>query len=201
MKLYWSRLSPYVRKVMVAVHELGLAGRIECIDTEVSMSAANRDLLPINPLGQIPTLVLADGSVLHDSRVICEYLDAIGGGALFPAAPRRWRALRRQALGDGIMDVLILWRQERFKPEARRTQAWLDTFALKLETALDRLDRETLDGAPFDIGHAAIGCALGYLDFRFGDIDWRSGRASLADWHAGFEARPSARATAPGDAA
>jgi glutathione S-transferase len=203
MRLYWSRLSPYVRKVMVVAHEVGLAADIECMDTEVSMSAANRDLLPINPLGQIPALVLTDGTTLHDSRVICEYLDATADGGLFPAPPARWDALRRHALGDGIMDALIVWRQERLKPAERQTQAWLDTFALKIATALDQLEHTSreLQAAPFDIGHVAIGCALGYLDVRFGDLAWRTGRPALAEWHAWFEARSAARATAPGDAA
>lgn len=203
MRLYWSRLSPYVRKVMVVAHEVGLAGEIERVDIEVSMSTANRDLLPFNPLGQIPTLVLADGTTLHDSRVICDYLDATAGGGLFPAAPAGWDALRRHALGDGIMDALIIWRQERLKPPERQTQAWLDTFALKIATAIEQLERtsQQLRAAPFDIGHIAIGCALGYLDVRFGDLGWRTGHPALAEWHAGFEARPAARATAPGDAA
>jgi glutathione S-transferase len=101
------------------------------------------------------------------------------------------------------MDVLVVWRQERLKPAERQTQDWLDTFALKIETALDQLDREaaSLAGVPFDIGHVVIGCALGYLDFRFGDLNWRNGRPALTDWHAQFETRPSARATAPRKAA
>jgi len=203
MRLYWSLFSPYVRKVLIVAHEAGLAGDIELEAIEVSMSAANRDLLPSNPLGQIPTLVTSDGTTLHDSRVICEYLDTMGDGGMFPPGPRRWDALKRQALGDGILDVLILWRQERLKPADRQTQEWLETFALKVSTALDHIEREAmlLDAKPFDIGHAAIGCALGYLDLRFADLNWRDGRPELAHWDDAFRRRPSAEATAPGEAA
>lgn len=205
MKLYWSKASPYVRKVMVVAHECGLADAIARDDIVVAMSEANPRILPCNPLGQIPTLVLDDGTTLHDSRVICEYLDTLHDGArLFPAAgPARWDALKRQALGDGTLDALIVWRQERLKPPERQTQAWLDTFALKVATALDQLDAAAADftQAPFDIGHAALGCALGYIDFRFGDLEWRRTRPALAAWHARFESRPSAKATHPGEPA
>ena len=121
MKLHWSPRSPFVRKVMVAAHELGLADRIDRVRTVVRMTQPNADLLPDNPLSKIPTLVLADGTVLIDSVVICEYLDALaGGGKLFPpSGPERWTALARHALGNGLLDILILWRNERDKPEAR----------------------------------------------------------------------------------
>jgi len=205
MKLYWSKASPYVRKVMVVAHECGLAAGIARDDIMVTMSEANARLLPDNPLSQIPTLVLDDGSTLHDSRVICEYLDSLHAGPrLFPAeGESRWDALKRQALGDGVLDALIVWRQERLKPTDKQTQAWLDTFALKVATALDQLDAGVPRFAdrPFDIGHAALGCALGYIDFRFADLNWRATRPALAAWHATFESRPSAKATHPGEPA
>ena len=201
MKLYWSKASPYVRKVMVVAHECGLAAEIERDDIMVAMSEANPRLLPDNPLSQIPTLVLDDGTTLHDSRVICEYLDTLRNGErLFPpAGPARWDALKRQALGDGMLDALIVWRQERLKPSVHQTQAWLDTFALKVATTLDQLDATVAMFADrrFDIGYVALGCALGYIDFRFADLAWRATRPALAEWHAAFESRPSARATHP----
>ncbi len=205
MKLYWSRLSPYVRKVMVVAHETGIADSLALEDIVVAMSAANPKLLPDNPLSQIPTLVLDDGSTLHDSRVICEYLDGLHDGTpLFPAETgARMDALKRQALGDGILDALIVWRQERLKPREKQTDAWLETFALKVATALHQIDAHTADFAdrPFDVGHAAIGCALGYIDFRFADLGWRATRPALAAWHETFERRPSAKATHPGEPA
>lgn len=199
MKLHWSPRSPFVRKVMVAAHELGLADRIDRVRTVVRMSQANAELLPDNPLSKIPTLVLADGTVLFDSVVICEYFDALAGsGKLFPpAGPERWTALARHALGNGLLDALILWRYEREKPEGSRSPELLDSFAVKTRTTLDRFERDApdLSAASFGIGHIAVGCCLSYLDFRFSDLRWRDGRPALAAWHEGFRARPSARAT------
>jgi glutathione S-transferase len=199
MKLHWSPRSPFVRKVMVAAHELGLADRIDRVRTVVRMIQPNADLLPDNPLSKIPTLVLADGTVLFDSVVICEYLDALaGGGTLFPpSGPERWTALARHALANGLLDILILWRNERDKPEAKQLPELLDSFAVKTRATLDRLERDAPDlaAARFGIGHIAIGCCLSYLDFRFADLAWRDGHPALAAWHETFHARPSAQAT------
>jgi glutathione S-transferase len=199
MKLHWSPRSPFVRKVMVAAHELGLAERITTIRTVAAMNTPNAALLADNPLSKIPTLVLESGEVLYDSLTICEYLDHLaGGGRLFPqAGPARWQALTWQSLGNGFLDALILWRNEREKPAERQTQAWMDAFAVKTEKTLERLEGQTaaLDATPFNIGHVTIGCALSYLDFRFADLDWRAGHPKLAAWHAATRARPSFQAT------
>ncbi len=199
IKLHWSPRSPFVRKVLVAAHELGLEDRIDRVRTAVRMTQPNVELLPENPLSKIPTLVLADGTVLIDSLVICEYLDALaGGGKLFPpSGPERWTALACHALGNGLLDLLILWRNERDKPEAKRLPELLDSFAVKTRAALDRLERAApaLAATRFGIGHIAVGCCLSYLDFRFPDLDWRKDRPNLAAWHEGFRARPSAQAT------
>jgi len=203
MKLHWSPRSPFVRKVMILAHETGLEGRLQLIRTVVAMAEPNHALLADNPLSKIPTLVLDDGVVLYDSRVICEYLDHLHDGPrLFPLTPvERWQALRRQALGDGILDVLLLWRNERMKPRERQTQALLDAFELKVNTALRMLEREApaLNAAPFDIGHIGIGCALSYIDFRFPGRDWRASRPQLTSWHRGFQGRPSVQRTEPTD--
>ena len=200
MKLHWSFASPFVRKVMVVAHETGIVDRLQLIETTVSMGEANPVVQRANPLSKIPTLILEDGASLYDSRAICEYLDSLHDGPkLFPPAPQRWDVLRRHCLGDGLMDTLILWRQERLKPQARQTPEWLATFARKIEVTLAQLDvaAAALAHPPFDIGHIALGCALGYMDFRFADVDWRANAPRLAGWHATFEARPSAIATHP----
>jgi len=202
VKLHWSPRSPFVRKVMIAAHELGLAGRIETVRTVVRMGMPHAGLLRDNPLSKIPTLVLEDGRVLFDSLTIIEYLDAqAGGGRLFPAGPARWDALTRHALGNGLLDLLVLWRNERDKPPAAQTTEWMSSFTVRTEASLDHLEREAphLGGSSFGIGHIAIGCALSYLDFRFADLSWRTGRPALAAWHKGFAARPSARATEAAD--
>ena len=199
MKLHWSPRSPFVRKVMIAAHELRLEERLTLLRTVVAMSKPNEALLSDNPIGKIPTLVLDDGTAIYDSLTICEYLDALaGGGRLFPAAkPERWNALSRHALANGLLDVLILWRNERDKPQARQTPEWVAGFALKTRATLERFEQlaPRLGDAPFDIGHIAIGCALSYLHFRFADLDWRAGRPTLTAWHQSFCERPSAKAT------
>src|SRR5262245_41396748 len=115
MKLHWSPRSPFVRKVMIAAHELGLVERITCVRTVAAPTRPHAALMEVNPLSKIPTLVLDDGTVLYDSPVICEYLDSLHGGhKLVPAdGMERMVALRRQALGDGFLDFLLLLRNER----------------------------------------------------------------------------------------
>ena len=197
MKLHWSPRSPFVRKVMIAAHELGLADRLQTVRTVVRLGKPNDALLPDNPLSKIPTLVLDDGRVLFDSLTIIEYLNELAGGRLFPPASARYNALTRHALGTGLLDLLVLFRNERDKPPERQTAEWLDSFAAKTEATLNRLEHDapTFAALPFDIGHIGIGCALSYLDFRFADLPWRTARPALAAWHAAFSARPSARAT------
>ena len=200
MKLHWSPRSPFVRKVMIVLEEAGIADRVTLVRTPVAMDKPNLDLVPDNPLIKLPTLVLEDGTALYDSRVICAYLDALAGAGLLPAAPRaRLLAERRQALGDGFLDALLLFRQERNKPAARQTPAWLDAFALKTRAVLAALEAEApaLQASGFDLGLIAIGCALSYMDYRFPDIAWRDGHPALAAWHARFAARPSVMRTQP----
>jgi glutathione S-transferase len=204
MKLHWSPRSPFVRKVMIAAHELGLVERIELVRSVADMKRPNAAIMADNPLSKIPTMTLGNGEPIFDSVVICEYLDDLaGGGRLFPVrGPDRWRAQTWHALATGLLDVLILWRNERDKPEERQTPEWLAAFATKANASLDRLETlvPLLDEARFGIGHIAIGCALGYLDFRFTSLDWRTKRPALAAWQTQFKARPSAIATEARDA-
>ena len=137
---------------------------------------------------------------LYDLSVICEYLDGLHAGPKLSAGREaRMAALRRQALGDGFLDFLLLWRDERARPQP--SVAHLATFAAKRTATLAAIEAEVDDLATtaFSIGHIAIGCALGYLDFRFAAEDWRGDHPRLADWHATFCARQSVRATEPID--
>jgi glutathione S-transferase len=199
MVLHWSPRSPFVRKVMVFAHETGLADRITTVRTVVAMTNPNRDLLPENPIGKIPTLRLEDGSVLYDSGVICEYLDTLHGGPrLIPTeGPARWVELRRHALATGLLDILILWRNERDK--AQPSQVLFDAFELKTRATLAALERE-IDEVPMGLARITLGILGSYLDFRFTDLDWRQGHPRLAAFHAEFEQRPSMRATQVVDA-
>jgi glutathione S-transferase len=204
MKLYWSPRSPYARKVMVFAHETGLAGRIETVPTPVAMTNPNRDLMRVNPLAKIPTLITSDGTVLFDSVVICEYLDSLHDGEkLFPAEPgARWPALRWHALGNNMLDNLVPWRNERLRPHAQQSPETLAAFDLKVRSALSALDAEAaaLGKAAVSIGHVAIAVALGYIDFRFSELAWRGGNRRIAAWHESFSQRPSIRNTMPVDA-
>jgi glutathione S-transferase len=201
MKLHWSPRSPFVRKVMIVAHERGIVDRIACLRTVAETAKPHADLMKDNPLSKIPTLVLDNGTVLYDSRVICEYLDALDGmPKLFPKnAEARMIALRRQALGDGFLDLLVLNRNERSRPQPSAMH--IDSAAVRTAAVLDGLDREAeaLTTTPFGIGHIAIGCALSYLDFRYAEDNWRKSHRHLANWHAGFAARPSVRGTQPVD--
>ncbi|MGA8615709.1 MAG: glutathione S-transferase [Xanthobacteraceae bacterium] len=201
MKLHWSPRSPFVRKVMIVAHERGLVDRITCVRTIAATSKPHAELMKDNPLSKIPTLVLDDGTVLYDSPVISEYLDALDGDPkLFPSGPKtRLEALRRQALGDGFLDLLVLLRDERMR--AQPSEAHKASAAVRKAAVLKNLeaDAPALASAPFGIGHIAIGCALSYLDFRYADEDWRKDHPRIASWHAAFAARPSVRATEPVD--
>ena len=200
MNLHWSPRSPFVRKVMIAALELGLAERLDLRRSVVRIDMPNAELMTGNPLNKIPTLVLEDGTVLFDSLVICEYLDAIaGGGRLIPASgSSRWSELTRHAMATGLLELLILYRYERDKPEVARTQSWLDAFHAKTEATLAHFERDIAATAatPFGLAQITMGIALAYLDFRFAHLQWRDARPKLATWHAEFSARPAAAATA-----
>lgn len=201
MKLHWSPRSPFVRKVMIVAHERGLVDRIACVRTVAAMAKPHAELMADNPLSKIPTLVLDDGRVLYDSPVICEYLDGLGTAPkLFPAELRaRFEALRRQALGDGFLDLLVLLRDERMRVQP--SDVHKASAAVRNAAVLQSLEREAgaLGASPFSVGHIAIGGALSYLDFRYSDEDWRKDHPQIARWHATFAARPAVRATEPVD--
>ncbi len=201
MKLHWSPRSPFVRKVMIVVHERGLADRVTCVRTVAATAKPHAELMRDNPLSKIPTLVLDDGTIIYDSPVICEYLDGLGERPrLFPAEPKaRLTALRRQALGDGFLDMMVLLRDERLREH--HSARHMASTATRKAAVLNALEQEapSLAATPFGIGHIAIGCGLSYLDFRYADEDWRKPHPRLAAWHTGFAARPSVRATEPVD--
>lgn len=202
MKLHWSPRSPYVRKVMIVAHELGVAQRLETVRTVVGGTTPHLELMRDNPLGKIPTLVLQDGTIIYDSPVICEYLDTLHDGPkLFPDWPERLSALRRLALGDGMLDIALAWLGERFRPVEKQSEPHMALWRAKLLACIDALERDAdaLAAGRFTIGHIAIGIALSYLDFRFDDLAWRDGHPRLAAWHATFDARPSVQANPPID--
>ncbi len=196
MKLHWSPRSPFVRKVMVAAHELGLADRIQTTRTLVGAAIVAPALLPDNPLNKIPTLVLEDGTVLYDSYVIIEYLDSLAGGRLIPREGRaRFMELRRHALGNGFLDMLIQYRMERERTPP--SQPMMEAFATKFGSTLAAIDAEieAINADPPGIAQITLAIAGDYMDFRFADLDWRNRAPRYAAWQARFRERPSMVAT------
>jgi glutathione S-transferase len=200
MKIYHSPLSPYVRKCMVVALELGLAGRIEIIPGAANPITRDKNIVAKNPLGKVPTLVTDDGVSLYDSRVICEYLNELGQGKFIPASgAARWQVLTDQALGDGILDAALLARYENaMRPEALRWTEWTNGQLEKVHSGLAQIESQAAHwGDAFDLGKITLGCALGYLDFRFPTLDWRTQYPQAATWFAKFNARASMQATIP----
>jgi glutathione S-transferase len=203
MILHWSPRSPYVRKVMIAIAEMGLGERIETVRTVAGGTTPHLELMKINPVGKIPTLELPDGTAVYDSPVIMEYLDTLHQGPkLYPVAwPERLTALRRHALGQGMLDNALPLLAEGFRPPERQSEPHKALWRTKLAACVAALELEAddLGRDAFSVGHIAIGVALGYLDFRFADLAWRDGHPKLAAWHATFNARPSVAAHMPVD--
>jgi len=200
LQLHWSPKSPFVRKVMVCIHELGLDIEVEKIRSVAAMLKPNAALMRDNPLSKIPTLLLDDGSTLFDSVVICEYMNDRANGPLFPASgAEKWQALRWHALGNGLLDALIVWRNEREREHA--LQPLMDAFELKTQAVLAQLEAEVsaLTAAPLSVGTVTLGCALGYLDYRFEDLGWRDHAPALAAWFAELRQRPSFVLTEPAE--
>lgn len=194
MKLYYASASPFARKVMACAIARGIDGQI----TLVPSSGGNGEVEAVNPLGKIPCLITDDGLSLYDSRVICEFLDGVGDVfPLFPEHGLRLRALRFQALADGIMDAAVLRRQEQGKPQEPARDAEMARQARKVAHALATLEHDP-PAAHVDIGAIAVACALGYLDLRFAGEPWRDGRPKLAAWHDGMMQHPCMAQTMPG---
>jgi glutathione S-transferase len=200
MKLYYSATSPFVRKCLVSAHELGLRERIELLPAAPHPVNRDRALVVCNPLGKVPTLVADDGAVLYDSRVICEYLNALGDGHLIPREhAARWPIYRDEALADGMLEAAVLVRYETFaRPEPLRWKDWIDGQMDKVTCGLAEIERRAnLLDQRIDLGTIAIGCALGYLDFRYGALGWKNTYPKTAAWFARFAARESMLSTAP----
>lgn len=196
MKLFYSPASPYARKVLACAITREIDSRIEKVACNPNDSPP--ELLACNPLSKVPCLVTDDGLALFDSPVICEYLDSRGDTLpLFPAqGPARWRALKFQAMGDGILDASVPRRWEMLKPvEAGRT-AWIARQKAAVDRTLDALEADP-PHKMLDIGSIAVACALGYLDFRFAAEPWRPGHSKLAAWFEAFAENPGIALTVP----
>ncbi len=202
MRLYHTAASPFVRKVMVLLHEAGATDRVTLIPAAVS--PLKPDAMPIdsNPLAKIPALETDDGAVIYDSRVITRYLDDALKAGLYPSAPRLWEVLTLEATADGMTEAAVLIRYEfHVRPEGSRSQDWAEGQWHKIDRALTAVETRWMGhlSGPLDMGQIALGCALGYLDFRHPERDWRQSRPALAAWSAGFANRPAMVASRPPD--
>jgi glutathione S-transferase len=200
MKLVGSKTSPYVRKIRVMLAEKKLA--FEFI--EESAWTATTTVPTYNPLNKVPALVMDDGEAIYDSAVISEYLDAISGGTLIPAAAgERARARRDEALGDGIADAGITAFLERKREAPRQDAAWIARQLDKVDAGIAALSK-TLAAKPFlggaqpNVADIACACGLFWAEFRMPELRWRDAHPNLKAWAERMEARPSFQATRPG---
>ena len=201
LQLYWAPSSPFVRIIMVAAHELGVVDRIETIEATVENIV---DLVsPVNPLGQIPTLVTGDGQAIYDSANIVQWLDETFDGSLCGrGTSARWTIAARLIVATGLMDAAVAGRHLALQPDGHRPDSFIARLTARRNRAVAHLDA-TLDpsvgqgDAALTADAIATCCALGYLDFRYPENDWRSSHPALADWFAAVSTRPSVAATVP----
>lgn len=199
MKLMHSSTSPYVRKVEVLLRECGLIDQVTFIPGSGTPLAPNDDTIHVNPLGKVPALLRDDGPAIYDSRVICRYLDDISGGHFYPET-RLYEVLTLEATGEGIIDAALLMAYEwRLRPEEKRFDDWVEGQWSKIARALDVLDDRWMSHLHGNVtmGQISVACALGYLDLRNADRNWREGHTSLAAWYETFAKRDSMLATIP----
>jgi glutathione S-transferase len=200
MILYHSPASPYVRKVVVLLHELGKTDAVTLKTVTTTAFATDESLKAANPLARLPALQRDDGVTLYDSRVITAYLDDLFHGGFYPGGSGRWENLTLEATGDGIMDSGVSMSYEmRLRPASEQSPAWIEAQWEKISRAVSALDARWMShlAAPVTMAHVSVACALSYLDFRHGARGWRNGNAALARWHETFESRPSMQATRP----
>ena len=201
MKLLWSPKSPFVRKVMIVLHEFGISEHVELVRVVAApRGEPNPEIMMENPLGKIPTLLVPGLPPIFDSAVICDWLSmqASDDDRILPrAGEARLAQLRWQALGDGLIDNLLLWRMTLQAQGGGDEQAIL-SYRAKVRAAMACLEHETdrLAASPFGVGQISVLCALGQLDFRFADSDWRAAHPRLAAWEAALATRPSVSSTA-----
>lgn len=202
MKLYHSPTSPYVRKVMVLLHETGQTGAVAIEPAQTSPMAPAAGLAAKNPLMKIPALERDDGATLYDSRVICAFLDDRAQAGMYGSGARRFEILTLEATADGILDAaLTLTYENRLRPEGMRWDDWMETQWSKVTSGCAALNTRWLShlSGPLDMGQIAVACALGYLDFRHDARNWRHGCEALSAWYGRFADRESMRATVPAD--
>jgi len=197
MKLFYSKTSPYSRKVRLVIHEKGLTQAVTCVACNPFENTP--DLEANNPLGKVPTLILEDGTPLYDSPVICEYLDTLTTDRLLPASGMaRWTVLRWQALCDGILDAAYNIVMERRRPVQAQSADWITQWETQIRRSLDVVNGslDTLPGR-VSLAQLSLAASLGYLDFRLSDLGWRHECPELTAWYEGFSRHDAMQNTQP----
>lgn len=202
MTLYYNPASPFARKVLLVLHETGQLDRVALQSTILSPVAPVAELNNDNPAGKIPALRLADGNVIHDSRVILDYLDHqhVGNPLIPREGSARWRRLTLASLADALLDAALLIRYEQaLRPVEKHWDTWLDNQQDKIERTLSYFEQEAITelSSSFDVASISVAAALGYIDFRQPDLAWRSRYPRLANWYFEVSQRPSMQATQP----
>ncbi len=203
MKLIGAVTSPYVRKVRIVMAEKKLDYHFVTED----VWSADTAIVQSNPLGKVPCLIMEGGEALFDSRVIVEYVDTLSPvGKLLPSSGRERAEVKTwEALADGVLDAAILARLEATWPgrkDSERSPAWIERQMKKISDSLVAMDRALSDrqfcaGNHLSLADIAVGCALGYLDFRFAHMDWRTEHANLAQLFERLAQRQSFKDSAP----
>ena len=203
MKLIGSAASPYVRKVRVVLAEKRLEYQFVIED----VWAPDSTISTSNPLGKVPCLIMDGSEAMFDSRVIVEYLDTLSPvGKLIPAQSRERAEVKTwEALADGVMDAGIAWRLEAtwsHRADTERSQAWMNRQRVKIENGISAMakglgDKPFCSGIHLSLSDIAVGCALGWLNFRFPEIDWRANHANLGKLYDKLMLRPSFADTQP----
>jgi len=202
MTLFYNPASPFARKVLILLHETGQLDRVALLPTQVSPVSPDAALNQDNPAGKLPALRLADGNVIHDSRVILEYLDTqhVGNPLIPREGSARWRRLTLASLADALLDAALLIRYETaLRPPEKHWDLWLDNQAEKIQRSLAYFEQNAIAelSSHFDIAAISVAAALGYLDFRQPDLGWRNSCPHLANWFAEVSLRPSMQSTQP----
>lgn len=201
MTLYGDFISPYVRTCAVVAHELGLARRLRLAAADVPIAGVNKELASLSPIAQVPVLVTADDIIVHDSRVIVDFLCQEAGNArLLPQqGEARRRVLTLQALALAMADAAVASRNEIMqRPAHLHWQAWLDRQRQRIEMSLDALEARWLPAMDdLTVGSLTAAVTLDYLDLRLAEWSWRRGRAGLAAIHASLGERNSMKLTSP----
>lgn len=203
MTLYTNAASPFARKVMVLLHETGQLDRVELLPIALTPVNPVPDLNLDNPAGKIPALRLADGNVIHDSRVILDYLDHqhVGNPLIPREGSARWRRLTLASLADALLDAALLIRYETaLRPAEKHWDLWINNQQEKIDRALSYFEQDAIAElrSSFDVASISVAAALGYLDYRQPDFNWRSSYPHLASWYEEVSQRPSMLTTQPG---